>query len=115
VRVYDSRANSAPADVGPKAPTTPNEARGVDLTLNESGVPSTANGVVINLTISGPRGAGFATAWPTGDWPGTSNVNFAPGQDIAATAIVGCGPEATIQILASVVTDFIVDVSGYYQ
>ncbi|HEY0520803.1 MAG TPA: hypothetical protein VGC84_15015 [Ilumatobacteraceae bacterium] len=114
VRVYDSRAGQAPADVDPKAPTTPNEPRGVDTTLNDSGVPTTANGVLINLTITGPKGNGFATAWPTGAWPGTSNVNFAAGQDVAATAVVGCGPDATIQVLASVVTDFIVDVSGYY-
>ena len=36
-------------------------------------------------------------------------------QNIAATTVVGCGPSATIQILSNTVTDFVVDVIGFYQ
>ncbi len=36
-------------------------------------------------------------------------------QNIAATTVVGCGPAATIQILSNTVTDFVVDVIGFYQ
>jgi hypothetical protein len=115
VRVYDSRPGQAPVAIGPKSPTVQNEARMVDTTQNGSGVPTSATAVLITLTITGPQLAGFATAWPSGEWPGTSNVNFAPRQDIAATAIVGCGTGGTIQVLSNAVTDFLVDVSGYYQ
>ncbi|MEY2400514.1 MAG: hypothetical protein QOJ08_625 [Ilumatobacteraceae bacterium] len=114
VRVYDSRSGQQPP-IGPKSQTVPNEARTIDTTQNLSGVPTNANAVLITLTITGPQVAGFATAWPSGDWPGTSNVNFAARQDIAATAIVGCGFGGTIQVLSNAPTDFLVDVSGYYQ
>ena len=108
VRVYDSRPGEAPLAVGPKAPTTANGIRVIDTTANGSGVPFDANAVLVNLTITGPQAPGFATAWPTGAWPGTSNINFAAGQDIAATTVVGRGPSASIQILSNTVTNFLI-------
>ena len=74
-------------------PLNPNEARTVDTTLGGTAVRHVERRAD-HMTISGPQAPGFATAWPAGPWPGTSNINFAPGQDIAATAIVGCGPTA---------------------
>jgi len=115
VRVYDSRPGEDPAGIGPKAPTASNTPRPIDTTANFSGVPATANAVMISLTIAGPQGAGFASAWPGGEFPGTSNINFAPGQNIAVTTTVGCGPNASIVIMSNTVTDFLVDVIGYYQ
>ncbi len=115
VRVYDSRPGEAPATVGPKAQTEINVARTIDTTVNSSGVPQGANAVLITLTIAGPTTAGFATTWPGGAIPGTSTINFSPGQNIATTTTVGCGPLATIQVLSNSVTDFLVDVIGYYQ
>ena len=115
VRVYDSRPGLAPESVGPKAPTASNSPRTIDATLNDSGVPTTATAVLVNLTIAGAQGNGYASAWPSGPFPGTSNINFTAGQNIATTAIVGCGAGATIQIMSNTVTDFLIDVSGYYQ
>ena len=115
VRVYDSRPGESPTAVGPKAPTASNSAVTIDTRQNSSGVPTTANAVLINLTIAGPQGGGFASVWPSGPFPGTSNINFTPGQNIAATATVGCGPGASILVMSNTVTDFIIDVSGYYQ
>ncbi len=115
VRVYDSRPGEAPTAVGPKAPTDGNIERSIDTRQNNSGVPTTANAVLINLTIAGPQGGGFASVWPSGPFPGTSNINFTPGQNIATSAVVGCGPGATIQVMSNTVTDFLIDVSGYYQ
>jgi hypothetical protein len=115
IRVYDSRPNLAPTLVTPKTPTVGNTPRTIDTTVNSSGVPVTANAVLINFTITAPRAAGYGTAWPSGAWPGTSSINFAAGQDIAATTVVGCGPSATITIQSNTVTDFLIDVIGYYQ
>lgn len=115
VRVYDSRSGQAPTAVGPKVPTAVNAVRVIDTGGNGSGVPATASAVLINLTITAPQTPGFASAWATGAFPGTSSINFASGQDIAATTVVGCGPSATIQVLANTVTDFLVDVIGFYQ
>jgi hypothetical protein len=115
VRVYDSRHGEAPTFVLPKFPTTPNETRVIQTTANYSGVPLNANAVLVNLTITGPQTHGFAAAWATGTWPGTSSINFAAGQDVAGTTVVGCGPSSSIQIMSNTVTDFLVDVIGYYQ
>ncbi|MEO8265259.1 MAG: hypothetical protein ABI706_07065 [Ilumatobacteraceae bacterium] len=115
IRVYDSRLGEAPAAVGPKAPSVSNAVRIIDTTGNGSNVPVDANAVLINLTVTGPQTAGFASAWATGAFPGTSSINFAAGQSIAGTTVVGCGPSATIQILSNTVTDFLVDVIGFYQ
>ena len=115
VRVYDSRPGESPTAIGPKAPTASNSAVTIDTRQNNSGVPTTANAVLINLTIAGPQGGGFASVWPSGPFPGTSNINFTPGQNIATSAVVGCGPGASIQVMSNTVTDFLIDVSGYYQ
>ncbi|MEO8265258.1 MAG: hypothetical protein ABI706_07060 [Ilumatobacteraceae bacterium] len=115
VRVYDSRPGESPTAVGPKAPTASNSPVTIDTRQNSSGVPTTANAVLINLTIAGPQAGGFASVWPSGPFPGTSNINFTPGQNIATSAVVGCGPGASILVMSNTVTDFIIDVSGYYQ
>jgi len=115
VRVYDSRAGEEPAQIGPKEKTSSLQPRTVDTTQNSSGVPATANAVLISFTIAGPLGGGFGSVWPSGDWPGTSCINFTPGQNIAVTTTSGCGPGATIQVLSNTVTDFLIDVIGYYQ
>ena len=100
---------------GPKAQTSSLQPRTVDTTQNSSGVPATANAVLISFTIAGPLGGGFGSVWPSGDWPGTSCINFTPGQNIAVTTTSGCGPGATIQVLSNTITDFLIDVIGYYQ
>ena len=116
VRVYDSRPGAEPVAVDPKTQTQINVARTIDPTLNASGVPPEARGVLITLTIVGPTSGGFAKVWPDGvAIPATSSINFDPGQNIATTTVSGCGPLAKIQVLANSVADFIVDVIGYYQ
>ncbi|HEY0519319.1 MAG TPA: hypothetical protein VGC84_07480, partial [Ilumatobacteraceae bacterium] len=114
VRVYDSRPGQPPTFVQPKSRTTPNEARLIH-TADLSGVPLDATAVLVNLTITDPQTQGFAAAWPAGPWPGTSSINFSAGQDIAGTTVVGCGIDASIQIMSNTVTHFLVDVIGYYR
>jgi hypothetical protein len=115
IRVYDSRPGQAPVAVGVKIPTVGNTPRSVDTTANGSGVPMGASAVLINLTITAPQAPGFATAWPAGPWPGTSSINFAADQDIATTTVVGCGLGASILVQSNTITDFLIDVIGYYQ
>jgi hypothetical protein len=113
VRVYDSRPNLPPL-IGIKQPTVGNTPRQIDTTLNGSGVPTSATAVLITLTVTGPTKPGFATVWPSGVWPGTSNINFAAGQSIATTTVSGCGVLGTIMVQSNTATDFLVDVIGYY-
>jgi hypothetical protein len=112
-RVYDSRPSEPPA-IGPKTPLTPNVARAIDPKVDSSGVPEAARGVLITLTVPALAAAGFATVWPSGPWPGTSNINFGAFQNIATTTVVGLAPGATFLVQSNVETDFIIDIAGYY-
>ena len=112
-RVYDSRPGEPPA-IDPKSPLSPNIARSIDPKLNSSGVPAQARGVLITLTAAPLAAGGFATAWPSGAWPGTSNVNFNPNQPIAATTVVGLGADAKFLVQSNVSTNVLIDIVGYY-
>lgn len=112
-RVYDSRPGEPPA-IDPKTPLAPNSARIIDPKLNSSGVPASARGVLVTLTIPALGLGGYATVWPSGAWPGTSNINFSPGQNIATTTVVGLGPGGTFLVQSNVTTNVLIDVVGYY-
>ena len=101
-------------DVRCTAPLTPNIARSIDPKANSSGVPAIARGVLITLTVAPLTAGGFATAWPSGGWPGTSNVNFNPNQPIAATTVVGLGADAKFLVQSNVSTNVLIDIVGYY-
>jgi hypothetical protein len=114
-RVYDSRPGEAPSNVGPKAPLAANTARTIDATQNSSGVHSSSRGVLITLTATGTGAPGFATVWPSGAWPNTSNINFTgANQTIATTTVVGLAAGATFQVQSNTTTHVIIDVIGYY-
>ena len=113
VRVYDSRPGQPP-DVGTKAPLAARQPRQVNVTRNASGVPPRARAVLATLTATNTAAAGYVTAWPTGPFPGTSSLNFAPGQTIATTTVVGLD-EARFLVQSNTSTDLVVDVVGYYQ
>ena len=116
VRIYDSRPTEAPLTVPPKSPLDPATPRTIDATLNASGVPATATGLLVNATITNGAGPGFLTLWPQGAWPGTSNVNWsAAGLTVASTTVTRCGPDATFVVQSNVVVDVLFDVIGYYQ
>ena len=75
-RVYDSRPGEPPA-IDPKTPLDAERRRGRSIPRpNSSGVPAQARGVLITLTVTALAAGGFATVWPSGAWPGTSNINF---------------------------------------
>jgi hypothetical protein len=86
----------------------------VQITGN-AGVPSGATAAVLNLTSVGPSGAGFLTAFPTGGTrPGSSNVNYTPGQTSANRVIVPLSSNGKVSIFSATGSDVVVDVSGYF-
>ena len=117
VRVYDSRAGTEPAAVGPKTPLALDVDRPVDCTLNGSGVPADATGVLINLTAVNQSEGGYLSVRAAGaTYLGTSNLNWtAAGQTIANSATVACGAGATIAVRlgGAASSNVIVDVVGY--
>jgi hypothetical protein len=93
---------------------TPNVARTIDPKGNSSGVPAQARGVLVTLTAAPLAQGGWVAAWPSGGWPGTSNVNFNANQPIATTTVVGLAPGGTFLVQASVATNIVIDIVGYY-
>jgi len=129
-RIYDSReteSNDARGD--PMRPLVAKVARTIELYFRPItaplappglwvGTPPSARGALITLTITNPSAAGFASVWPSGAWPGTSNVNFSTGQTIATTTTVALALSdrggAAFQTLSNVSTDVVIDYIGYY-
>jgi hypothetical protein len=80
------------------------------------GVPTTAKGVVANVTATNPTGAGFFTAWPSdAARPLASDLNFIPGQSVPNLVVVKIGADGKVNLYnLTATTDAIMDVVGYY-
>jgi hypothetical protein len=121
-RCYDSREGQAPTSVV-KGKLPANTDRTVSTLVTSDGsaslVPDSALGVMINLTVVDPEGAGFLAVNAAGAArPDTSVLNFAAGQTIANGASVACGPNASITVFCgggAGNVHFVVDVMGYYR
>ena len=79
------------------------------------GVPNDAMAVVGTLTVTGPSGAGFLTAFPAGSAvPISSNVTVdAAGQTRAAGVIVALGVGGMSVLAGDMTADVLFDVTGY--
>ncbi len=74
-----------------------------------------AGAATVNLTVVGPGGNGYVTAYPCGQAaPVASNVNFFAGETIANLATVRLGAGQSICVRSSVATYLVVDLSGAY-
>ncbi|MCA4134329.1 LamG-like jellyroll fold domain-containing protein [Arthrobacter sp. M4] len=81
------------------------------------GVPATVSAVVVNLTVTETRAAGYLTAYGSGSaLPNASNVNYGPGQTVPNLAVVPVGPDGKIAITntSAGTTQLVADVSGYF-
>jgi len=88
---------------------------GGQLAIPLPGVPVDTVAVAVNVTITNTAGAGFATAFPSGDTlPPTSTVNSdARGQTRSATVIVAVSSSG-LSVQASSAADVVVDIFGYF-
>ena len=69
----------------------------------------------INLTAATPTANGYLTAYPPGDFPGTSTLNFQAKQSLANAAFVATGIVAgrfAIRVRTSTTTHVVVDLTG---
>ena len=109
VRVMDTR-NKIGVTSGPLPPHG-----GVRLDLS-SDLPAAATAVVLNLTATQPKAAGFVTAYPDGTsvFP-TSNLNFIAGETVSNQVIVPVTDGAVDFYDSSAGTvQLIADLEGYY-
>jgi hypothetical protein len=117
-RVLDTRNGTGGrwSPVDPWSPATL-PIRGIDLSVDgrTRSIPWTASAVAINLTVVNPSGRGYATVWPCGQQrPTASNVNFAPGRNIANMVVASIGTNGAICIHTHKVAHVVVDVAGWF-
>jgi BclB C-terminal domain-containing protein len=81
------------------------------------GVPDDATAVSASITVTGTVGEGYVTLYPTGDvMPVSSSINwFASGQTLASSIEVALGGGQVDAFAAGGSTQFILDITGYYQ
>jgi hypothetical protein len=113
-RVFDSR-NAALG--GPTAIAGGTE-RSVTV-WNRCNIPTTANTVAINVTVTQPTAPGFLTVYPSGiARPQVSVINFSAAQTRANSAIVALGATGLLRVFsgqASGTVHVIIDVNGYFE
>ena len=105
VRIVDTRLG-----LGAKGPVSSGTA--VVVTVTGASVPTTSQGVFMNLTVTDPKSSGWLAAYPTqATLPLVSNVNFVGGQTVPNLATVGLtngqatlhnGSGGTVQMVADV-------------
>jgi hypothetical protein len=110
-RLMDSRNGIG----GPASKFAAGEIRSLQV-AGVAGIPSNAESVVVNITLTGADRIGFVTAFPDGQpVPDASNVNIVPGGVRANTAVVKVGSNGRINLLmAEASADVIVDVLGSF-
>ena len=111
-RILDSRPGPGNAG-GFSTPWGPAVTRDVQVG-GLGGVPSDADAVVLNVTVTNPSAAGFLSIFPAGGTrPTISSLNFTPGQTIPnqVTVKLGVGGKVSMYNLAGN-TDVVADVTG---
>ena len=114
-RVADTRNATGP-NGGPALDA--GTARSIAL-VGYCGVPATAQGVALNVTVTQSTNSGFLVVYPGATaTPGTSTLNYRAGQTRANNVIVGLGASGDILIYCSQsagTAQAVIDVNGYFE
>jgi hypothetical protein len=112
-RVLDTRPAT---QVGPyDTPIGPDEGGDVQV-AGLDGIPADAGLILTNVTVTDTTAPSYLAVWcPCEDWPGTSSLNWTPGQTLAnsVTAFDGFDQDVAVANGAGSV-DVVIDVSGWY-
>jgi hypothetical protein len=84
------------------------------------GVPSTAKAIAINVTAVGATSQGILSVYPIGSVPPNYTVAVGTGQTRAASTVIGLSPYGTVMVAFFTTsgqgqTNFLIDVTGYFQ
>ncbi|MCU1394296.1 MAG: hypothetical protein JWM34_2724 [Ilumatobacteraceae bacterium] len=113
-RLLDTRpqptADGEGSGGGALDPTTTTEVQ----VAGRGGVDPSARFAALNVTATSSARAGFVTIWPCGPQPATSNLNVAPGSDIANLVVVPLSARGTVCVRSSVPTQLVLDVQAWY-
>lgn len=112
-RLLDTRSSKAPLPTGPVAG---HSAIALDVT-GVGGVPAVGvSAVALNITVTGATSPGYLTVFASGRTaPGSSNLNFAAGQDVPGLVLAPVGADGKVVVLsqATGAVQVVVDVQGY--
>jgi hypothetical protein len=116
-RLMDTREGQSTVDgqfagIGVRAANSVTEL----LVGGRGGVPTDAEAVVLNVTVTAPEGSGFITVYPCGQAvPTTSNLNFVAGDTVPNAVVVKMGAGGMVCLFAAEsATHLIADVNGYF-
>jgi alpha-tubulin suppressor-like RCC1 family protein len=76
-------------------------------------VPTNAQAVAVNLTVTSATSNGFATIYPCGTRPNASSINYTPGTSVANELITKLSPTGTICIYTHTQAHVIADIVGH--
>ncbi len=112
VRVLDTRRGIGRPGTAPLASGAP---LAVPIVTAQSGVPSHAQLVALNVTVVGPSAAGFLTVAPNGvAMPDVSNLNFQAGQTVPNLVVARLG-NGTVDVQVSAgAAHVLFDVVGWF-
>jgi alpha-tubulin suppressor-like RCC1 family protein len=82
-----------------------------------AGVPANAKTAVLNVTSTGSSAApgGYLTVFPCDEpQPNTSNLNYSPGQTVAANAITKLSASGTVCVFSFTATQLVIDINGTF-
>ncbi len=118
LRICDTRTGNPSGLSGIEAQCNSKEPQGgSSFSIDVAGIAniaSNATAVALSLTAVQPQSGGFLSLYPSGSFPGTSNLNFVAGVTIANFVVVPLSSSGKIEIYTSATTNILVDVSGYY-
>ena len=78
------------------------------------GVPASGvSAVALNVTVVDPDTAGYVTAFPCGDRPLASNVNFVAGQTVPNAVVVPVSDTGEVCIFSNTPAHILIDVNGW--
>jgi len=115
-RLLDTRSNGTTVDgLGAGAGM---QVAGATVQVQVTGrgnVPVDATAAVLNVTITGAQGSGYATVYPCGSTrPTASNLNFRAGVTVANGVIAKVGTGGKVCIYVDNATNLLADVSGFF-
>ena len=115
-RVLETRPGESPtvdgiaSNIGLRAAGSTTELQ----VVGRAGVPNDAAAVVLNVTVTGPQGAGFVTVFPCGDpRPNASSLNYTPGQTVPNAVIAKIGAGGKVCLFVQSATHLLADLTGY--
>jgi hypothetical protein len=112
--IFPVRALDTREDFGPLSPGDVGELDIVGSFGGVGGIPPTATGIIVNVTVADPAAAGFLTVYPCGAAPVVSNLNYVAGQTIPNLVAVKLSDDGRICFSTFQETEVIADVVGYF-